>query len=95
MFILSFKLRNDAVLLPGKSHGRRSLVGYSPWGRKELDTTEQLPYTATLMMLYLHTMVSSTQQCACLIVGDLSNFMDFKTQMIWKSSDMVKNSKFS
>ena len=28
------------VLLPGKSHGRRSLVGYSPWGRKELDTTE-------------------------------------------------------
>ena len=28
------------VLLPGKSHGRRSLVGYSPWGHKELDTTE-------------------------------------------------------
>ena len=27
------------VLLPGKSHGRRSLVGYSPWGRKESDTT--------------------------------------------------------
>ena len=26
------------VLLPGKSHGR-SLVGYSPWGRKELDMT--------------------------------------------------------
>ena len=28
------------VLLPGKSHGQRSVVGYSPWGRKELDTTE-------------------------------------------------------
>ena len=28
------------VRLPGKSHGRRSLVGYSPWGRKESDTTE-------------------------------------------------------
>ena len=28
------------VLLPGKSHGQRSLVGYSPWGREELDTTE-------------------------------------------------------
>ena len=26
--------------LPGKSHGQRSLVGYSPWGRKESDTTE-------------------------------------------------------
>ena len=28
------------VLLPGESHGGRSLVGYSPWGCKELDTTE-------------------------------------------------------
>ena len=27
------------VLLPGKFHGRKSLVGYSPWGRKESDTT--------------------------------------------------------
>ena len=30
------------VFLPEESHGQRSLVGYSPWGRKELDTTEQL-----------------------------------------------------
>ena len=30
------------VLLPGKSHRRRSLVGCSPWGREELDTTERL-----------------------------------------------------
>ena len=29
-------------LLPGKSHGWRSLVGCSPWGRKESDTTERL-----------------------------------------------------
>ena len=28
------------VLLPGKSHGQRSLVGCSPWGHKESDTTE-------------------------------------------------------
>ena len=28
------------VFLYDKSHGQRSLVGYSPWGRKELDTTE-------------------------------------------------------
>ena len=32
------------VLLPGKSHGRRSLVGCSPWGCEELDTTEWLPF---------------------------------------------------
>ena len=29
-------------ILPGKSHGQRGLEGYSPWGRKELDTTERL-----------------------------------------------------
>ena len=28
------------VLLPGKCHGRRSLVGYSLWGREESETTE-------------------------------------------------------
>ena len=29
------------IFLPGESHGGRSLVGYSPWGRKESDMTEQ------------------------------------------------------
>ena len=33
------------VLLPGKFHGQRSLVGYSPRGCKELDTTEWLRFT--------------------------------------------------
>ena len=36
------------VLLPGKSHGWRSLVGCSPWGRDESDTTEQLPFNFSL-----------------------------------------------
>ena len=31
-------------ILPGEAHGRRSLVGYSPWGRKESDTTKYLSY---------------------------------------------------
>ena len=30
------------VFLPGRPHGQRNLVGYSPWGRKESDTTQQL-----------------------------------------------------
>ena len=38
------KWQSTPVLLPGKSHGQRSQVGYSPWGRKESDTTEQLHY---------------------------------------------------
>ena len=36
------KWQPTPVFLPGESHGRRSLVGYSPRGRKELDTTECL-----------------------------------------------------
>ena len=38
------KWQSTPVLLLGKSHGQRSLVGYSPWGRKELDTTERLHF---------------------------------------------------
>ena len=32
------------VLLTGKFHGQKSLVGCSPWGRKESDTTERLHF---------------------------------------------------
>ena len=35
------KWQPNPVLLPGKSHGQRSLVDYSSWGHKESDTTEQ------------------------------------------------------
>ena len=43
------KRQSTPVLLPGKSHGQRRLVGYSPWGHKESDTTERLHLTP-----YLH-----------------------------------------
>ena len=38
------KWQPTPVLLPGKFHGRRSVVGYSPRGRKESDTTEWLHF---------------------------------------------------
>ena len=41
------KWQPTPVFLPGQPHGQRSLVGYSPWGHKELDTTEQLTHTHT------------------------------------------------
>ena len=37
------KRQPTPILLPGKFHGWRSLVGFSPWDCKELDMTEQLP----------------------------------------------------
>ena len=38
------------VFLPGESYGQRSLASYSPWGHKELDTTERL--TLSLEVFY-------------------------------------------
>ena len=38
----SRKWQPTLVFFPGKSHGQRSLVGYSPWGHEKSDTTEQL-----------------------------------------------------
>ena len=38
------KWQHTSILLPGKSHGWRSMVGYSPWGCKESDMTERLDF---------------------------------------------------
>ena len=37
---LEKEMATTPVVLPGESHGQRSLVGYSLWGHKESDTTE-------------------------------------------------------
>ena len=60
LFLLHWrrKWQSTPVLLPGKSHGQRSLVGYSPWGRKESDTTERL---------HFHFLLHSTV-CVCVCV---------------------------
>ena len=42
------------VFLPGKFHGQRSLVGYSPWGHKESDMTEQLTLSLFIFFMLLH-----------------------------------------
>ena len=42
------KWQPTQVLLPGKFHGWRSLVGYSPWSHEELDATERLHFTSSL-----------------------------------------------
>ena len=37
---LEKEMETCSVFLPGESHGQRSLVDYSPWGHKELDTAK-------------------------------------------------------
>ena len=52
------------VLLPGKSHGWRGLVGYSPWGHEEVDTTEQLHFHFSLSCTGEGN--GNPLQCSCL-----------------------------
>ena len=52
------------VLLPGKSYGRRSLVGCSPWGRKELDMTERFHFHFSLSCIGEGN--GNPLQCSCL-----------------------------
>ena len=52
------------VLLPGKSHGWRSLVGCSPWGREESDMTEQLHFHFSLSCIGGGN--GNPLQCSCL-----------------------------
>ena len=52
------------VLLHGKSHGQRSLVGCSPWGRTESDTTERLHFDFSLSCTGEGN--GSPLQCSCL-----------------------------
>ena len=42
-------MATTSVFLPGEFHGWKSLAGYSPWGYKELDTTEQLTLSLSSM----------------------------------------------
>ena len=52
------------VLLPGKSHGQRSLVGCSPWGHQESDTTERLHFHFSLSCIGKGN--GNPLQCSCL-----------------------------
>ena len=80
------------VLLPGKSHGRRSLVGCSPWGRKESDTTEQLHFHFSLSCIGEGN--GNPLQCSCLenprdggdLWASVYGVAQSQTQLKWLSS---------
>ena len=58
------KWQSTPVSLPGKSHGQRSLVGYSPWGRKESDTTKRI-----------HSFIHSCFCCTMELISYMSTFL--------------------
>ena len=62
--------------LPGEFHGQRSLAGYSPWGHKESDTTEQHTHTHT------HTRSNENIYLAFIFCQALLNFCVISTFLI-------------
>ena len=64
LFIVSGQWHPIPVLLPGKSHGPRSLVGFSPWGRRESDMTERLHFHFSLACIGEGN--GNPLQCSCL-----------------------------
>ena len=48
------KWQATQVFLTEESHGQRGRVGYSPWGHKELDMTEQLNHHCHVISIYVH-----------------------------------------
>ena len=70
LFVLKYTLcwrrqwHPTPVLLPGKSHGRRSLEGCSPWGRWRSDTTERLHFHFSLSCIGEQN--GNPLQCSCL-----------------------------
>ena len=64
LFNLSSINGHFGYLLPGKFHGRRSLVGCGPWGLEESDTTEQLHFDFSLSCIGEGN--GNPLQCSCL-----------------------------
>ena len=90
---LEKEMASTPVLLPGKSHGQRSLVGYSPWGRKESDTTD---FTFTSLKV---RRLRGWEGYRELSVGTESRFrrawcllLDWDSLLLWSSSTILRNS---
>ena len=89
------------VLLPGKSLGWKSLVGCSPWGRKELDTTEWLHFHFSFSCIGEGN--GNPLQCSCLENprdegawwADVYGFTQSQTRLKWLSSSSSSSSRFA
>ena len=88
------KWQPTPVFLPGKFHGWRSLVGYSPWGCKELDTNEQLytfynehnaliPYYVYIKYIHSLYIVLSSFACSKTVVK-ICKIQRFRRPLLWR-----------
>ena len=53
------EMATHSAFLPGKSHGKRNLAGYSPWGHKELVMSEQLSMSILFQIILPHPLLQN------------------------------------
>ena len=73
------------VLLPGKSHGRRTLVGCSPWGHEESDTTERLHFHALEKEMLTHSSVLAWRIPGTVEPGGLQSMGSHRVAHNWSN----------
>ena len=76
------------VFLPGESHGQRSLVGYSPWGLTESDTTEGSKHNTVCLLVHLKGIVPNLLLLTTLASFDTADSITFPES---SSSALLKN----
>ena len=101
-FMVSFKrihsfidlmcLQLTLVLLHGKSHGQRSLVGCSPWGCKESDTTEWLHFSLSLYVSWEDALEKDMATHSSILAWEILWTKDPADDSPWgcKKSDMTE-----
>ena len=82
------KWQPTPVLLPGKFHGWRSLVGYGPWSRKESDTTERFHF----LSFYSYFWRGKWQPTLVFLPGESRGWRGLVGCSLWgcKESDTTK-----
>ena len=79
------KWQPTPIFLPGESHGQRSLVGYSPWGHKESDTTERTAHKSLLEYICFPGTHNSNIRIWNLTVADTARWLPSPKFLIFMS----------
>ena len=84
-----YKWQPTPVLLPGESHGQRSLVGYSPWACRESDMTEWLTHSLSLFTCILVCICYHLWYWSITLISPLltpSTSLSFPSEYLWNHS---------
>ena len=86
------KWQSTPVFLPEKSHGRRSLVGYSPWGHKESDTTERLHFHFLFIWNSIFKIIKLLLKCSDIAVSCVGACLHCWISSTWHTDESLESS---